>query len=384
MPRSITLIQRALSTVILCTLVTTIPADASAAEQDAIDKLKQRAAALNKEFGDGYTIQVDVTRNMVYVSALDKDTFGRVSTMLAAYRDAQLGTLFKKPFAQPVSVVFPTERDYRERVPWTKATGFYSFRSRTLTSINLSGIMIHEFTHALHHNDMALAEQKHPIWIAEGFATLFQLSETKGGLLVPKVDNQLDAMQLKLRMKQHTPLAEFVKLDQEGFLDSSTPHYRQARYLMLYLQRLNKLEAFYTTYKKTYDKDPTGRQALEKTLGVALPQIETNWRTWVLGLTPPWQPGGKVVAHLGIRMKPHDDGVKVDALLRGGAAHQGGVLKPGDVIVKIAGRPTPSAKELTAVVRSLLPRQTVDIELIRGGHRVVVKQLLGAIRSRAD
>lgn len=384
MPRPKNTSRRVLTVVVLCAAIVAALPGTFAAEQDAIDKLKQRAAALAKDYGDGYTIQVDVTRNMVYVSALDKDTFARVSTMLAAYRDAQLGTLFKTPFAEPVSVVFPTERDYRERVPWTKATGFYNFRDRTLTSINLSGIMIHEFTHALHHNDMARAEQKHPIWIAEGLATLFQLSDMNRGLLVPKVDNQLDAMQLKLRMKQHTPLAEFVKLDQKGFLESSTPHYRQARYLMLYLQRLNKLEDFYTTYKKTYDKDPTGRQALEKTLGVALPQIETNWRTWVLELTPPWQPGGKVVAHLGIRMKPHDDGVKIDALLRGGAAHQGGVLKPGDVIVKIAGRPTPSPQKLTAVVRSLLPRQTVDIEVIRGDRRLVVKQLLGAIRSRAD
>ena len=132
------------------------------------------AASYQRKFGEGYTTRIDNRRHLVYVSALDENALGHVVRLLGAYADAQQRLLFPDALQWNVAVVLPTLSDYRRGGPPDDTSGYYNPATRTLTSISMSNVLIHEFTHALHHADQVRAGQRHPVWISEGLATLFQ------------------------------------------------------------------------------------------------------------------------------------------------------------------------------------------------------------------
>ncbi|HVN13039.1 MAG TPA: trypsin-like peptidase domain-containing protein, partial [Kineosporiaceae bacterium] len=77
-------------------------------------------------------------------------------------------------------------------------------------------------------------------------------------------------------------------------------------------------------------------------------------------------------AALGVRVTTLTDaqgqpqGVAVVSVTSGGPAAQAGIT-PGDVIVSVAGQPTPSTDELASVLAGLKVGQQVPVEIIRGG-----------------
>jgi hypothetical protein len=316
----------------------------------------------------------------VYVSALDEKTFRKVERMLGRYADAQRRLLFPQPLFRNVVVVLPTLRDYRKSEPPDDVTGYYQPATRTLTSISVSDVLIHEFTHALHHSDQVRANQRHPVWVAEGFATLFQGSWTADGHIVPRPDTNLATLQGVVREGSMSPLAEVIAMGPEAFRAQAEVLYPYVRYVMLYLHENEHLEAFYETYKSSYASDATGRRALETVLGQPLEAIEAAWRKWLLALEPPWTPAHPVVAHLGIRMRPAEGGIYVDGFLRGSTAERAEVLRVGDIVLSVAGRATPTPRDLAPAVRACRPGETVEIEIVRQGERMVVTQVLGAVR----
>ena len=66
--------------------------------------------------------------------------------------------------------------------------------------------MIHEFTHALHWADQEARGQNHPIWIAEGFATLAETSEIENGHLVPLPNPRLNYLKKAVQSDKLIPL----------------------------------------------------------------------------------------------------------------------------------------------------------------------------------
>ena len=55
-----------------------------------------------------------------------------------------------------------------------------------------------------------------------------------------------------------------------------------------------------------------------------------------------------------------------------------GVLKLDDIIISLAGQPTPTSASLVAAIAACRPGQTVRIEVIREGRTVALEQILGA------
>ncbi|MFO8012484.1 MAG: PDZ domain-containing protein [Phycisphaerae bacterium] len=358
-----------------------LPGRAAAADaRDLAAEAKDLAAVYRRRFGEGYTTHIDRRRRMVYVSALDGKTFRKVERMLGHYADAQQDLLFPQPLLWNVAVVLPTLRDYRKSVPPDDVSGYYQPATRTLTSISVSDVLIHEFTHALHHSDQVRRNQRHPVWITEGLATLFQGAWSESGRIAPRVDPTLAMLQGAAREKRLPSLADLCDMTPQAFRDIAEIAYPYVRYVMLYLYRQEKLEAFYEAYTSGYASDPTGRKALETVLGKPLEAVERAWRQWLLALDPPWTPAHPVVAHLGVRMRPAERGVMVDGYLPGSVAERAGVLRVQDVILSVAGRATPTPRDLGPAVRACEPGETVEIEILRGGERMVVTQVLGAVR----
>lgn len=345
-----------------------------AAEAKALAELNRR------KFGEGYTTRIDNRRHLVYVSALDARAFDRVVGMLGPYADAQRSLLFPAPFQWNVTVVLPTLSDYRESHPPAEASGYYRPATRTLTSMSLSDVLVHEFTHALHHSDQVRANQRHPVWISEGLATLFQRSRVRAGKIELPLDAGLAVLRESVRQKRVRSLAALCAMDREAFSLDAEACYPHARYVMLYLDRQGKLKEFYETYKSHYASDLTGVKALERALGKPLEEIESDWRRWVLELKPPWGPARPPKTHLGIRMRPAPEGVQIDGFVLGSAAARAKVLQMNDIIISVAGHATPTARKLAEAVGSCKPGEVVDIEIIRDGRTTVVKHLLGAVR----
>ncbi len=327
---------------------------------------------------NGYATRIDARRNLKYISALDEKTFRSVNNTLSYYVDLQKNRLFPHDLQWQLTVILPTVQDYRKLSPVADSLGIYLTARRTLMSISLSSVLVHEFTHALHHNDQVIARQAHAIWVAEGLATLFQSALIKRGVLRVQADPGLATLQQILKADKARPLAELCAMNQAQFLQDPMVCYLQAQYLMYYLRAGRKLNVFYETYKRTYRQDPTGVAALEKTLQRPIAVIDEQWRAWILRQPPPWRPAKGREAHLGLRMRAAPEGVKVMGFIRNSAAARGEQIRRGDVIISLAGRPTPTPAALTEAVLASMPGESVEVELIRDGRTTLVKQLLGA------
>ncbi|MBE3095593.1 MAG: PDZ domain-containing protein [Planctomycetes bacterium] len=343
---------------------------------------KALAEAAQKRYGAGYATQIDGQRHIVYVSALDPYTVGRVRGTLGAYADQQRQFLFRGALPWNVTVVLPTLADYRRPQATGSFAGHYDPATRTLESISLSDALLHEFTHALHHGDQVAANQRHPVWIREGLAGLFQRSAMREGRLEVLVGRDLGSLQEAARNHKTYPLAALMAMEPEAFLKDAGLCYAQSHYVMYYLHQAGKLKDFYETYKEVYGVDPSGGAALARTLGKPMEQVEADWRDWVLRQPAPWTPAHPVRPLLGVKMEGVAEGVRVTGFVRGSAAERGGQLKFGDVILSVAGQGTRAPGDLTAAVRACRPGETVDIEVIRNGQAMTVKHLLGVAQGR--
>jgi S1-C subfamily serine protease len=95
---------------------------------------------------------------------------------------------------------------------------------------------------------------------------------------------------------------------------------------------------------------------------------------------------GKVIdshrAYLGVRVgETNGDGVYVGEVERGTPAAKAG-LRAGDVIVSVAGKPTPTMTDLSAVLARLKPGETVSVVVRRqSGKRLTLHVTLGTLPS---
>jgi hypothetical protein len=354
-------------------------AAASTGGTDLAAEAKALAEAAQKKYGRGYVTRVDAARHIVYVSALDQYTLGRVTGLLGTFADSQRQLLFPHTLPWNVTVVLPTVADYRKPMPRINASGHYEAATRVLESISLSDVLLHEFTHALHHADQVRANQRHAVWICEGLATLFQRSTMREGRLEVLLGRDLAGLQQAVKNQKAPSFAALLAMDQPAFLSDAEACYAEAHYLIFYLNSRGKLKDFYENYKAGYAADRTGATALAKTLGKPLDQVEADWRQWLLAQEPPWTPARPSKALLGVKMEPAEQGVTVAGIIRGSAAESAGQLKVGDIVVSVAGQSTRTPHDLTAAVQTCRPGQTIDIEVIRDDRTMLVRQLLSVM-----
>jgi hypothetical protein len=338
---------------------------------------KALAEACQNRYGPGYVVRTDSERHIVYVSALDPKTLDHVVALLGTYAEEERRLLFPMPLPWNMTVVLPTVSDYRKSMPQAKTPGYYRQATRTLESVSLSDVLLHEFTHGLHHGDQVAAGQRHPPWLTEGLACLFQSSRIRDGRLEFLPGRDLAVAQEAVRNRKAHALGLLFAMNHEAFMADAELCYAEAHCLLLHLHRLGKLREFYDGYKAGYAADPSGGAALAKTLGKNLGEIEADWHAWLLRQEPPWAPAHPQRPILGVRMEAAGEGVRVTGFLRGSAAERGGQIKVGDIVISVAGQSTATPKDLTAAVQTCRPGETVDVEMIRGDQVTTVKQLLG-------
>ncbi len=148
------------------------------------------------------------------------------------------------------------------------------------------GTFVHEYMHALHSGDQNLYLQKHPRWLTEMLATTFESLKwnvVKEKLEVDYKSGRLDTICERIRTGKHVGFDKLIS-GNDGWTEGIDIEvfYAAVRYLGLYLYKKELLGEFYKEYKKTYEKDRTGKTALETVTGKKLDLLEKEWEGWTV------------------------------------------------------------------------------------------------------
>jgi hypothetical protein len=252
----------------------------------------------------------------------------------------------------------------------------YQPPTRTLY-VNLAtglGTMVHEYTHALHHADYTARKQRHPIWIIEGFGSLYECCGfNKDGRLTGRPNWRLPGLKSALQSGKSVGWQELIGMNERRFLRKSARAYETARYLFYYLQEKKLLRAFYREYTAGYGKDRRGRASLEKVLGRPIDEVEPTWRKWVLTLSYGRKPLLGVRFDTGYKGK----GARLKDVLRGAPAARAG-MRSGDLIVEMDGKAVDGFRALMARLKSKKKGDAVEFKVRRGEEATTISVRLGS------
>jgi tetratricopeptide (TPR) repeat protein len=302
------------------------------------DKVQQQRAGqieqdLKALFGQACLYEIDHKDKLVFATTVDQPTLDDLKARLRKEAAALWSDLFANRLEQYVTVVVPSA-DYRTNNPFLAGGGYYDQSAKMLVARQVGMVLQHEFAHALHDADQDALGQHHPIWIIEGFSTLCESARFDGGHLAPLPSQRLNLLQSLQARGRLIPWSEFFKLEQPAYLQKAVVSYPQSRYILMYLYDKGVLGKWYRAYTAGYRDDPGGGSAMEKVLGQPLARIESDWKSWLGGLTPLVTALPANHAYLGVRTAMDTDGLAVEQVVGGSGADKAG-LQRGDVITRI-------------------------------------------------
>ncbi len=330
---------------------------------------------LKEAHGDDYLYDVDHESRLVFATDVDQRMLEELKSFLVEYARIQRRDLFGSDFDQYVTVLVPREWKHRN------VGGYYRHDQRTLTARSMGMVMTHEFTHALHFGDQDSLGQRHPIWITEGLATLFETSRIEEDKVLPLDNYRLILLKRLVARDKTIEFSKLAKLSHKQFMRNATVGYSQVRYMLKYLHDKGQLKTWYDAYLDGYQKDPTGMDAMEKVLGRPLEQIEKDWKQWVKAQEPPPIRIRPNQAYIGIRMASEKDGLRLVDVVEGSGAHKAGLQK-GDVIVRVGDLRVVDSSDLVQIVSEKEVGDVIEIEYRRGQAYKTVQVTLGAMPRR--
>lgn len=323
-------------------------------------------------YDEGYVHESDAEHRLHVASGLGGRAHAEMMSMIGRQADEQAKTLFPLakmdwcfilvPRPEDVRTVFQREIDVDdpERTP-----GVYLHGRRLLVSRDIGSTMRHEFTHRMHWADMERLGQRHAMWVQEGLAGLYEdyVWRPDGSIrFVPNLRHNIARRQVASGVD--LDFEDLFRLDPESFLAGNARYYPQVRSLFEFLADLDLLSTWYRTYCETFEQDPTGGRAWERTFGLPLDDVNRRWQRWVRdrgGIDDRVEPGDP---SLGVTGEEAGDGVRITAI-PGRQARRGG-LRIGDVIMKLDGRPIRTRSELLVALGECRTGQVVRLEVRRG------------------
>lgn len=247
-------------------------------------------AQLKSRFGPEYRYEIDEPGKLIFAAHTDQPTLDSLRRELRVEAESQWELLFSHKPDEFVRVIVATPGDFVRVERRQNIQGRYDDVTRTLLVKAAAGLELrHEFTHALHAADQHALNQEHPAWLSEGLACLYETPRIKrtddelGRRMLPNLTGRLSVIRQAARHGNVVPLAGLLTLDRESFTSRANLTYPEAASLLFYLYEHHRLKKFYDTYTTGYAHDPTGREALEKTMGMELPEIQKAWLDWLLG-----------------------------------------------------------------------------------------------------
>jgi hypothetical protein len=375
-PRHIFLASRLIASLALCASVDAAPAGAADKEQaapaPAVDLAADLAAKLEKhrrKYGADMHYEVDDQLKMLFVMGTDQRSLAEVKQRLTAHAAALQRDLFKHGRQDYLSVVVPRK--------WANPRVTGHFYPDFIDAATIGSSLMHEFTHALHYADQVGRGIYHPVWIMEGFATMYEESEVVDGHAVPKVNRRLGHLQQEVRDKKHLPFARMMNLERRRF---TSHHYAQACYMCLYFHATGKLREWYAAYVDGAAGDPSGIAATARIYGKPVEEVEKDWIAWLLQLDAPRVADGPDAAGLGIATSQLPDAVEITLLAPDGAAAKAG-LALGDALVRVDGKRVIEIDDLRSAIAGRKAGDRVKVEYRRGGEYLETEAALTLLSS---
>ena len=339
--------------------------------------------ALKKRFGRDYLYEIDEKNKLIFATNTDRQTLDSLKANLVRQATSQWDQLFANQPEQYIAVVVPSPREFHKLIPIPGIEGIYQHNSRTLIAKGLGFVTTHEFTHALHAADLDPLGQEHPIWLVEGMAVMFEKCEYEKDssgkeVLIPKDNDRLPLLQGHVRQKQTIPLARLLAMDHQEFMGNRVLEcYAQSGSIVHYLYEKQLLRKFYDTFKETFDKDKTGKQAMEKTVGKPIEEIEKEWKEWVVKRLPPAHRIAMDGPFLGVDFGEANDGMLIQKLFGRGPASKAG-MHVGDVIISMDGVEARDETTFTPILAGHKPGDVVVFRIRRSRNYLEIPVKLGS------
>lgn len=331
-----------------------------------------------KLLGAKAIVERDDRFRIIYGANLDRETFERMKADLEQQMTWQVEHLFGGPPNSFVLLLVPTPEKAHALIGTSRVGGFYDHDTKRLVTRDLGPSLEHELTHALHHAQMDRLGQVHPMWIQEGFASVFEMYEigddddagdANAGSMTVLGNARLNIVINLREIGGLTKWDKFFSLSDKKFV-SGRPRarYAEARTIFQFLGEKGLLEEWYRTYVANFAEDSTGRLAFLKVFHVEkLGEVEQKFRVW-LGTKekiPERVPADHGSLGLWVADQGANDGVRITGVHPSGAARQSGIVK-GEVIISVDGKPVYSVEE---VVFEMMRRESgneVTLHLRRG------------------
>jgi len=346
-------------------------------QRDAIqlDAANRSLEELKKQFGEGYTYEIEEGRKLIFATNQSLEVLERMKAHLFKFADAQWEMIWDNKPSYYITVVCPDKQAFRKIVPNPNIGGFYNPQNKILICGDIGLTLDHEFTHSLHFADQEAKRMSAPIYIIEGFSTLFESSGLAGTKLIPRlISNRFSVIRRATEQGRHVPWEQFRVLPQAQY---SGFQYAQGRYMMVYIYQNGFLKKWYDTYCETYSQDRTGKLTYEKIFGKSFGEIEKEWITWMNGLSydkpKSVRQGGPF---LGVQAESCDEGVALFQVVPDSPAEKGG-LKEGDIMIEAAGKVIKSHNDFIDFLNEHKPGDSVKIKVIRGKGKKTLTVTLG-------
>lgn len=312
----------------------TAPRASAPTESDALARVSLEAW-LTRFGGGKYRVDQCPSLKIITASSIEPEGLRRTTATLEREAEVLSRVLFGELQPDTVLLVIATPADAEKFLRRPEEGGVYDHSDRRLVTRDTGSSLRHEYAHVRHYGHMQRLHQKHPIWIQEGIATLFEdwrIGAKDELIFLPnlRANDAYDSV----RNRKAIPWIDFFALDSNSFMQRARENYAQVRSMMMYIASQGKLSEWYRLYTSTGALDPSGRRALEETFAAPIGRIEAQWRQWVhdRGREDSTVDSGDGV--MGIAISNLPDGVRVDSVQPGAPAQRAGI-RVGDVITDI-------------------------------------------------
>ena len=349
----------------------------------APDPVAAWKAAHPEEFTDktGYRYDKGGDGTISYATFLDEASHARMKRNLDALGDHLLRAYFGKPPTETVLVAIVRPDDAKDYLERPEVRGMYLHSARRLVSRDAGQSLQHEFVHLMHFAHMERTGQRHPIWVQEGLASLYEdyTLRPDGGIdFHPNIRFNIARKQVTSRTAMRW--SELFALSGTGFMNDAERLYPLVRSIFEFIARERRLEEFYRQLGRTWSDDPDGRAAIEKAFGEPLARVEERWRKWMVERGEIDDSIERDDASLGIAIEDAGDGVRIRSFVIKSAAKAAG-LRVGDVIIEVDGTPVRNRDEMQLAVARLEVGRRIPVRFRRDDREMtleVAPRALGA------
>jgi hypothetical protein len=327
-------------------------------------------AVWREAHGDDYRYEIDGDRGLAYATFLEEASHARMKETLDALGAHLVKDYFGRTPEDPVLIAIVRPEDARKYLEREEIKGMYLHESRRLVARDTGQSLQHEFVHLLHFAHMERSGQRHPIWIQEGLASLYENYTIRADGSVEFQPNiRFNIARKQVVSKTVMPWKELFALRPQAFMSDAERLYPQVRAIFEFIAREGKLVEFYKALCATSQDDPDGSSAIERTFGVPLAKVEERWKKWMIQRGAIDDSVSRRDASLGLTAEDAGDGVRIRSFVLKSAAKAAG-LRVGDVIFAIDGVRVSNREELVLAVARLDVGKSIRVDYRRDGNEL--------------